>query len=235
MSLVPDSSNEQAAKAAAPPPLPTASAPTADRPPVVPDPNARDPAGALDATAEMNRGVGGGLSDAKRERYVRYWLDRYARPVKWLAFGATLGVGVLTWQRLRAENEAKHKMLYLHKGARSYQVIGYAWDQSLKDFNVVYRPLFHAQARLGSTDESHLMGTAPMSYFDEVGTYANLDPASRSLVLPGPFTEDPQWTLSPHLSTVRNSTPAVVASPATSPITVTGHGTSSHAVYKKDI
>ena len=230
MSLVPDSSSEQAAKAAAP----AAPAAPVDRPPIVPDPDARDPAGALDATAELTRGRGGGLSDAKRERYVRYWLDRYARPVKWLAFGATLGVGVLTWQRVRAENEAKRKMLYLHKGARSYQVMGYAWDQTLKDFNVVYRPLFHTQARLGAADEAHLMGTAPMSYFDEIGSYADLDPAAQDLVLPGPFTEDPQWTLSPHLTTVHNSTPAVVASPATSPITVTGHGTSSHAVYRKD-
>eukprot|EP01061_Rhynchopus_euleeides_P015868 TRINITY_DN26998_c0_g1_i1.p2 TRINITY_DN26998_c0_g1~~TRINITY_DN26998_c0_g1_i1.p2 ORF type:complete len:194 (+),score=22.54 TRINITY_DN26998_c0_g1_i1:181-762(+) len=170
-----------------------------------------------------------GMSDYRRERYVRYWVDRWARPVKWMVAGAVMGICADFFYDRKRELAKMQGMVYTKRGDKCYQIVGYAWDQRMKDFNVVYRPLFHHKGYMNA-DEAHLLGTAPISYFEELVPYHKLDPASKERVLPGPFTLDPDWTHSEHLHSVRGSIqPRVIPSEGQ---TLSGHGTCSHATYK---
>ena len=83
-----------------------------------------------------------------------------------------------------------------------YQVLGHAWDHEVKDFKVVYRPLYHCPASAGRF-EAHALATSHFSRWeskfnrmDPATLMADLPPAAAALLLRGPFVHDPQWELS---------------------------------------
>ena len=79
-----------------------------------------------------------------------------------------------------------------------YQVLGHAWDHELKDFQVVYRPLYHCDAKAGRF-EAHTLAVSRFSRWERrfvrVDDLDTLPDAVRALLLDGPFTLDPRWTL----------------------------------------
>eukprot|EP01064_Diplonema_japonicum_P031840 TRINITY_DN5828_c3_g1_i1.p1 TRINITY_DN5828_c3_g1~~TRINITY_DN5828_c3_g1_i1.p1 ORF type:complete len:230 (+),score=56.49 TRINITY_DN5828_c3_g1_i1:46-690(+) len=182
-------------------------------------------------------GSGQGMSDFRRERYVKWWMNKWARPVYWVGLGVVMGAVGVTLVSESGASRRRKEFLYVKRGEQYYQVIGHSWDQTTKDFQVLYRPLFHCKAALYK-HEAHLFGTAPLSYFGgEYISYQDLDLQARSLSLPGPFTYDPEWKLGdllpPAALPPSMCTPATVASPAESSITVSGNGTASYDMYKK--
>ena len=80
-----------------------------------------------------------------------------------------------------------------------YQVLGHAWNHEKKDFDVVYRPLYHCEAAEGRF-EAHVLAVSHFARweakFERVADLATLPPAAAALLLPGPFWHDPLWTLS---------------------------------------
>ena len=172
-----------------------------------------------------------GVGDRRKERYVWYWVNKYLRPVKWIALGAVGGVVLCSARDGFKTATLKKECFFTKRGEQSFQIVGYAWDQRMKDFNVVYRPLFHEAGCLRG-DEPHLLGTCHISYFDEVVKYGDLDLKAKSFVIPGPFTYDPEWKYPTHLHSTTGSTPPEIT-PSSAPYTVSGFGTSSHVVYKK--
>ena len=80
-----------------------------------------------------------------------------------------------------------------------YQVLGHAWDHEVKDFKVVYRPLYHCPAAKGRF-EAHVLAVSHFSRWEDKFRQCTAEeiealPASvSSLLLPGPFWMDPLWT-----------------------------------------
>ena len=105
-----------------------------------------------------------------------------------------------------------------------YQVLGHAWDHEVKDFKVVYRPLYHCPAAVGRF-EAHALATSHFSRWES--KFNRMDPATleadlpaeaAALLLRGPFVADPQWAF------------ASAALPTGAPpgATRSGFGTRSH-------
>lgn len=90
----------------------------------------------------------------------------------------------------------KHVDVYELKG-EYYQVLGHAWDHETKDFKVVYRPLYHCEAK-HERFEAHTLAVSHFSRWDEkftkVTDLTTIDPKAAALLLEGPFTHDPLWT-----------------------------------------
>lgn len=85
-----------------------------------------------------------------------------------------------------------------------YQVIGHAWDHEVKEFKVVYRPLYHCEAKPGSF-EAHYLAVSHFSRWEEKFRKVNLEDKeertkipedARKRILEGPFWMDPQWKFS---------------------------------------
>lgn len=110
-------------------------------------------------------------------------------------------------------------LVYELKG-EYYQVLGHAWDHEVKDFKVVYRPLYHCPAS-AERFEGHVLAISHFSRWEEKFhrvEISNLPPAVRSLLLPGPFWSDPLWTSAALTSPV----------PAGALVTRSGLGRRSH-------
>jgi predicted metalloenzyme YecM len=79
-----------------------------------------------------------------------------------------------------------------------YQVLGHAWDHGVKDFQVVYRPLYHCAAA-SDRFEAHVLAVSHFQRWNDKfervteAELATLPPSVLRLVLPGPFWSDPQW------------------------------------------
>jgi hypothetical protein len=92
-----------------------------------------------------------------------------------------------------------------------YQELGHAWDHETSSFKVIYRPLYHCEAK-PNRFEAHALASSHFSRWEEKFQRVSLwsVPLSvRRLVLPGPFTLDPDWTLPPltkHLPSCTRST-----------------------------
>lgn len=93
------------------------------------------------------------------------------------------------------------------KGQKSYyQVLGHAWDHEVRDFKVVYRPLYHCSSK-ENRFEAHTIAVSHFSRWEEKfsrvtgpdggfhSVTAALPAEVRELLLPGPFVKDPQWNL----------------------------------------
>ena len=82
-----------------------------------------------------------------------------------------------------------------------YQVIGHAWDHEVKDFKVVYRPLYHCTAK-PDRFEAHYMAVSHFSRWEEKFRKVpdeEMDKIPKEVqekILPGPFWKDDAWTLS---------------------------------------
>ncbi|CAD7933350.1 unnamed protein product [Amoebophrya sp. A25] len=84
-----------------------------------------------------------------------------------------------------------------------YQVLGHAWDHEVKDFKVIYRPLYHCTAK-PDRFQAHYMAASHFSRWESkfnkvlLSTWEDFEtfipPEVRKLVLPGPFWVDPEWT-----------------------------------------
>ncbi|CAD7964356.1 unnamed protein product [Amoebophrya sp. A120] len=84
-----------------------------------------------------------------------------------------------------------------------YQVLGHAWDHEVKDFKVIYRPLYHCTAK-PDRFQAHYLAASHFarweSKFHKVvyasrREYEELVPEKvRKFVLAGPFWHDPMWT-----------------------------------------
>lgn len=115
-------------------------------------------------------------------------------PLASCAAAATLVLLILL-RRRRAANAAA-AMVYELKGDY-YQMLGHAWDHEVKDFKVVYRPLYHCVAGCHRFEAHHLA----VSHFSRWERFRRLDPdevnslppAVLSRLLPGPFWFDPDW------------------------------------------
>ena len=87
--------------------------------------------------------------------------------------------------------------VFMLKG-KYYQVLGHAWDHALQDFQVVYRPLYHCDAKAGRF-EAHTLAVSRFSRWERrfvrVDDLDMLPDVARALLLDGPFTLDPRWTL----------------------------------------
>ena len=175
---------------------------------------------------------GGGKSDYVRLKWYRYQFDKWIRPVRWLTAGAIIGGGVVYGYEQLTKRHLRSKSLYLKRGEQYYQIMGYAWDQDSKDFNIVSRPLYHCKAQLDS-HEAFLMMTAKSSYFQSVASYSELPSNAQDLALCGPFQYDPHWNYKSVPRSIVKSKAAEIQ-PATSDITCSGFGTSSHETYKKN-
>ena len=80
-----------------------------------------------------------------------------------------------------------------------YQVLGHAWDHEVKEFKVVYRPLYHCTAKK-TRFPAHNLAVSHFSRWEEkfnrVTTKEEFDKIPKNvhqLILPGPFTLDPEW------------------------------------------
>eukprot|EP00239_Pterosperma_sp_CCMP1384_P001642 CAMPEP_0197844766 /NCGR_PEP_ID=MMETSP1438-20131217/1742_1 /TAXON_ID=1461541 /ORGANISM="Pterosperma sp., Strain CCMP1384" /LENGTH=362 /DNA_ID=CAMNT_0043455729 /DNA_START=67 /DNA_END=1155 /DNA_ORIENTATION=+ len=129
---------------------------------------------------------------------------------------AKSGPSAGSWKHRRPE-------IYELKG-QYYQVIGHAWDHEVKDFKVVYRPLYHCDAAKDRF-EAHTMAVSHFSRWEEkfkrvpAHEIRRLPKSVTTLILDGPFDFDPEW------SQCRRTLPA---SPTISQRS--GLGTRSHEV-----
>jgi predicted metalloenzyme YecM len=77
-----------------------------------------------------------------------------------------------------------------------YQVLGHAWDHTQEDFCVVYRPLYHCEAK-PDRFEAHILATSSFkrweTKFKKVAPHEIPDDVVAWL-LPGPFAQDPDWS-----------------------------------------
>jgi hypothetical protein len=87
-----------------------------------------------------------------------------------------------------------------------YQVLGHAWDHEVRDFKVVYRPLYHCTAQ-PERFEAHTLACSHFSRWEEKfrgplepAELSTLPEAVRALLLPGPFVSDPSWVWDLHTS-----------------------------------
>ena len=99
-------------------------------------------------------------------------------------------------RRRRRQQRLKYDAhIYVLKG-QYYQLLGHAWDHETKDFKVIYRPLYHCEAKSDSF-EAHVLAASHFSRWEEKFqrvSYAEVPASVRAWVLPGPFVHDPEWT-----------------------------------------
>merc|ERR1711957_23530 len=112
-----------------------------------------------------------------------------------------------------------------------------AWDHFRRDFCVVYRPLYHCEAK---TDrfEDHVLATSHFDRFDSKFrkiSYYDLDMGAKAMALPGPFWRDDSWGLPHHTVPIQGTAEVLAAqdefyTKAASLRTsaTSGHGTRSH-------
>lgn len=136
-----------------------------------------------------------------------------------LAGAASSSLAIFLFYRMRDENTKRKASVYSIDD-KYYQVMGHAWDHEVKDFKVLYRPLYHCQEKAGSF-EAHTLAVSHFSRWESKFKPVDVDqlpPSARSLLLTGPFTADPLWT--------RNLYQLL-----TVPVkhTTSGHGTRTHA------
>ena len=118
------------------------------------------------------------------------------------AVGMALGAGgALFIDALRRRRQClRDASVYELKG-QYYQELGHAWDHETKDFKVIYRPLYHCEASDGRF-EAHVLAS---SHFERWEKFRRVTPAevpdgAQRLLLPGPFTYDPDWRMSRKVS-----------------------------------
>ncbi|CAK9037200.1 Uncharacterized protein SCF082_LOCUS22053 [Durusdinium trenchii] len=150
--------------------------------------------------------------------------------------GCCSGAAAATfWRSEERRQQIKSGEYYQLKGSY-YQVLGHAWDHFRRDFCVVYRPLYHCEARDGRF-EAHLLATSHFERFDEFKkvSFDEMDLAAQSCALPGPFFHDQYWGLPPRTAPVSSAQEAkdvqksVLADlTSTKTPTTSGYGTRSH-------
>jgi hypothetical protein len=101
---------------------------------------------------------------------------------------------------MSADDGGAWEQLHIYElGGLFYQVLGHAWDHEVKDFKVVYRPLYHCEAKPGSFP-AHTLAVSHFSRweqkfarvrFDSEAQFCARVPAEvRARILPGPFWHD---------------------------------------------
>eukprot|EP00439_Symbiodinium_sp_Y106_P033688 s442_g4.t1 len=153
------------------------------------------------------------------------------------AGGCVTGAAAATAARAYERRQAVLSGEYYECSGAFYQVLGHAWDHFRRDFCVVYRPLYHCEAKEGSF-EAHVLATSHFERFDEKFRRVDFDAMSmdaRSLALPGPFWHDKFWGLRPHVVPAEGGTAAVMLQSRFLPEvksvhtgTTSGYGSRSH-------
>lgn len=113
-----------------------------------------------------------------------------------LGTGVLVGGGAATVMRSRERQQAIASGSFFERQGDFYQVVGHAWDHSRRDFCVVFRPLWHCEAK-PQGHEAHVMAAADFEHFNEyrqVG-YEEMTIPAQNLALPGPFWRDDSWAL----------------------------------------
>ena len=94
-----------------------------------------------------------------------------------------------------SSSPAVRKTQVCELGGKYYQVLGHAWDHTQEDFCVVYRPLYHCEAK-PNRFEAHIMATSSFerweSKFKQVAP-EDIPDDVLAWLLPGPFARDPHW------------------------------------------
>ena len=94
-----------------------------------------------------------------------------------------------------SSSPAVRKTQVCELGGKYYQVLGHAWDHTQEDFCVVYRPLYHCEAK-PNRFEAHIMATSSFerweSKFKQVAP-EDIPNDVFAWLLPGPFAHDPHW------------------------------------------
>lgn len=112
------------------------------------------------------------------------------------ALGAALALLRLLTRRRQREVLLASAHVYELNGDY-YQVLGAAWDHEVKDFKVVYRPLYHCTAK-EDRFEAHALAVSHYSRweskFKRVADTKAIPPDVAALLLPGPFVLDPSWS-----------------------------------------
>eukprot|EP00854_Cymbomonas_tetramitiformis_P002830 gene2830-3628_t len=115
------------------------------------------------------------------------------------AVGAALGtLGAWLIQALRHHRRKREAQVYELNGLH-YQVLGHAWDHEIKDFKVVYRPLYHCVSE-PARFEAHVLAVSHFSRWESKFNRVplkTLPAAARRRVLAGPFTWDSKWPALP--------------------------------------
>eukprot|EP00931_Biecheleriopsis_adriatica_P114924 TRINITY_DN90792_c0_g1_i1.p1 TRINITY_DN90792_c0_g1~~TRINITY_DN90792_c0_g1_i1.p1 ORF type:complete len:174 (+),score=38.92 TRINITY_DN90792_c0_g1_i1:22-543(+) len=150
--------------------------------------------------------------------------------------GCVVGAAAATIARAQERSQAQKAGDYYELSGYYYQALGHAWDHFRKDFCIVYRPLYHCDAKEGRF-EAHVLATSHFDRFEKfrrVG-YEDLDKTAQSMALPGPFWEDKNWGLAAESSpiegadaakAVQNNVLSAVEQAKTP--TTSGFGTRSH-------
>ena len=115
------------------------------------------------------------------------------------AFGTALTLaGKHLWSRACCgDRREQQEILVFELKGEYYQCLGHAWDHEVKDFKVVYRPLYHCTAADGRF-ESHHMAVSHFSRWEsKFARLVDLDELPTEIasrLLPGPFWYDAAWT-----------------------------------------
>jgi predicted metalloenzyme YecM len=105
---------------------------------------------------------------------------------------------LLTAPRSPRHGDTQPPSVFELKG-QYYQILGHAWDHQIKDFKVVYRPLYHCAAAEGRF-EAHTLACSHFERWDakfrrlSPEEVAQLPAPAAAMLLPGPFTFDPAWS-----------------------------------------
>eukprot|EP00440_Ansanella_granifera_P056474 gb/GFBE01061215.1/.p1 GENE.gb/GFBE01061215.1/~~gb/GFBE01061215.1/.p1 ORF type:complete len:174 (+),score=30.28 gb/GFBE01061215.1/:1-522(+) len=150
--------------------------------------------------------------------------------------GCVAGAAGATIARAFERNDALAKGEYYELSGYYYQAIGHAWDHFRRDFCIVYRPLYHCEAKEGRF-EAHYLATSHFERFAKFKKvqFSELDRSAQSMALPGPFWGDKDWGLPAETSPVLDCEAAktaqsnfLTASEQAKTSTTSGYGTRSH-------
>ena len=116
--------------------------------------------------------------------------------------GAIVGIGLLKlYEKIvnaQLEQREIKKLEIFELCGQYYQKIGEAWDHEVKQFKVVYRPLYHCP-REAERFEAHYMAVSHFSRWEEKFRpcdVCDMDKTSLGYLLRGPFWRDPAWKVS---------------------------------------
>mmetsp|Transcript_43819 Transcript_43819/g.93804 ORF Transcript_43819/g.93804 Transcript_43819/m.93804 type:complete len:160 (-) Transcript_43819:67-546(-) len=135
---------------------------------------------------------------------MAYW--PYFKNVVALGTGAVTGGCVATGYRCWEQQKKLEAGSYAERAGNYYQILGHAWDYDRQDFVMVFRPLYHTEAKANSHEAHYLATTTFKGRGPEYKpvTYAELSSAAKGLALPGPFWKDQEWALPVETSVVNS-------------------------------
>eukprot|EP00930_Biecheleria_cincta_P093040 TRINITY_DN83176_c0_g1_i1.p1 TRINITY_DN83176_c0_g1~~TRINITY_DN83176_c0_g1_i1.p1 ORF type:complete len:181 (+),score=32.54 TRINITY_DN83176_c0_g1_i1:24-545(+) len=151
--------------------------------------------------------------------------------------GCVVGASAATYSRSCERRQMLAAGEYYEHSGQYYQALGHAWDHFRRDFCIVYRPLYHCDAK-ENRFEAHVLATSHFDRFESKFRrveFAELDLPARSTALPGPFWMDKAWGLPDRSAAVQGAEAAkalqrdfLASSEGVRSETTSGYGTRSH-------